>query len=86
MKIETYMEKMACNILKGTFKPVVKGDYELINTNIYDSVWNSNIEFWDQRAQIRDNYLGEISEGCFKFDLGSSYGIHSYQLVYPTKN
>lgn len=85
MKIETYQEKTEGSILHGTFKPVAKGNYELTNTNYYDSIWASNIKFWEQITQKHDNYIGEISEGCFKFDLGIQYGIHSYQLVYPTK-
>ena len=85
MIIETYVEKTEGSLLKGTFRPIRKGDYELFDTVRYRMVWNSNEAFWDQRARIDDSYVGEISEGCFKFDLGRQYGIHSYQLVYPTK-
>ena len=86
MKIETYWEKVKDEILIGDFKKIDYGNYELQRSVTWPGGWESNLEFWDQRARDAHNFIGEISEGCFKFDLGRQYGIHSYQLVYPTQN
>ena len=90
MKIETYQETIqdqettTSNPFNSSYLPVQKGNYALISTEIYNYIWESALAFWAERASKDHNFIEEISEGCFKFNLGTSYGIHSYQLVYPT--
>ena len=83
MRIETYWEKVLDEILMGDFQKVDHGNYELHRSVTFVGGWNSDLEYWEQRARDNDTFVGEISEGCFKYDLGRAYGIHSYQLVYP---
>ena len=83
MIIETYQEKTIQDDELSIFL-VDKGNYRIKNRSVYERQWETDLEYWDKRARVFDDFIEEKPEGCFKYDLGTQWGINSYMLVYPT--
>lgn len=79
MIIEEHWEKVVDN---GTnWRDVIKGEYCLkSSTPFANHGWQSVSDF-GKKAKGRHDFLGEVAPGYYKFDLGTHYGIHSYQIV-----
>lgn len=76
--IQTWWEKTVDN--GGKLRDVIKGEYELKDSYTSESGWKS-VDDFRKHAKSRSYFLGEPSPGAFKMDLGTSWGIHSYQII-----
>ena len=77
-RISTYWEKVVDN--GKPLRDVVKGEYVLKDSSIMKSGWDS-VESFRKHAKARPYFMGEVSPGAFKMDLGTGWGIHSYQII-----
>ena len=80
LEIQEFWEKMSNEKVPGSkYYKVLKGQYELKSTVYYRE--GGNVEEWKKRFCKSPKFKGEIKPNVFKMDLGSSYGIHSYQII-----
>ena len=64
----------------GAFKfNPVRGEYERKSRNVSRTSWER--KDWERSVKSRHGFLG-FEDGKAKFDTGTHYGIHSYQLVW----
>lgn len=80
MIIETWWNKVGPANPATGLATVLHGEYERKSRVKMRSGWSS-IDDFGRYARKSPRFLGEDG-GQFKFDLGSSYGVHSYQVVY----
>ena len=80
--IETYWTKVepAPTGKPWPMKPI-HGEYELKNTVSYPVENALTMKDQIKRSRTLRGFQG-VFDGKIKMDLGRSYGIHSYQLVY----
>lgn len=76
--IATYWEKVVDT--GKELRDVVKGQYVLKDSCTTESGWQS-VDAFRKHAKTRPYFLGEIQPNTFKMDLGTQWGIHSYQLI-----
>ena len=81
MIIREFWEKVDTSHKVGGMFPVIKGEYVLKSSSTYPNAggWKAEKDFADN-AKHRNKYLGK-DDGGYKFDLGTAYGINSYQIV-----
>ena len=61
---------------------VLKGQYELKRSLDCGPSNRSVARLRKATKRLTRTYRGEIEKGVFKHDLGSDFGINSYQLIY----
>jgi len=67
---------------KVSDKNILHGDYELVSSNrMSKHGWTSIAEF---RSSIENHalYIGEVTPGRFKMDMGHFFNRHAFTLVY----
>lgn len=79
--IETYWNRLVpIDNPTGAFKfNPVRGEYERKSRHVSRTTWDR--KDWEQSVKSRHRFLG-FEDGKAKFDVGTHYGIHSYQLVW----
>ena len=83
LTIETYWNKVVDDA-SAPFGTRVLPEYELKDSFSWpNSGWESVSE-WRKNARSMAKFIKFDDQGRAHFDLSRSYGIHSYQVVYPS--
>lgn len=84
--LEEYWEKVSKEKEPNTnFLKVLKGEYQLKSRIVLSKniTYDDMVVFEKRAKQMRGSI--KYSNDIFKFDLGTQFGIHSYQIIYFTK-
>jgi len=82
MTIKTYWEKVDKSRKVDGMHPVIKGEYDLKDVCSFAGGWNDPEDYYRERCKGKKSYMGREGD-TFRHDLGTQYGIHSYQEVTP---